>query len=109
MRFTQAHVDEWREQGFVIIPGFFDEAEISPVRADYESIYGSVGEGDGTPLDKKEDGALGAPLPLQFKNIDTLPYAGGAEMNLISLHPELIAFARALLDAPQVHTSQHYQ
>tara|TARA_Y100001934_G_scaffold104715_1_gene128813 strand:- start:1081 stop:2004 length:924 start_codon:yes stop_codon:yes gene_type:complete len=108
MRFTQAHVDEWREQGFVIIPGFFDEAEISPVRADYESIYGSVGEGDGTPLDKKEDGALGAPSPLQFKNIDTLPYAGGAEMNLISLHPELIAFARALLDAPQVHCYQSH-
>lgn len=108
MRFTQAHVDEWREQGFVIIPGFFEEAEIAPIRADYETIYGNAGQGDGATLDEKEDGALGAPSAMQFKNIDTLPYAGGTPMNLISLHPELIAFAKALLDAPQVHCYQSH-
>lgn len=108
MRFTQSHIDEWREQGFVIIPGFFREDEIEPLVADFEALYGPVGDGDGQALNKKQPGAIGAGHALQFKNIDMLPYQGSAGLNLISLNPNLIAFAQALLDTPKVHCYQSH-
>lgn len=108
-RFKAADIKAWRKQGFAIIPDFFSRDEITLVREDYERIYGTQGEGAGRPLivDESVD-EQGEFRSLQFKNIDTLPYEGSVEMNLLSLHPQLIAYAKALLGVDQVHLYQSH-
>ena len=75
-RHKQAHVDQWCEEGFTLIPNFFTQAEIEPIIVDFEELYQDRGKGEGVglPLDKKEQGAIGAGHPKQFMNIDSLPY-----------------------------------
>ena len=109
-RFSDDHVKAWRDTGFTIIPGFFSEREIAPIRSDYEKIYGLPGEGEnGVPWDAKKDGAIGSFREAQFKNIDVLPYRQGTvEMNLLSLHPAVIQLSRALLNTNQVHLYQSH-
>ena len=109
-RHKQAHVDQWIEEGFTLIPNFFTQAEIEPIIADFEELYQDRGKGEGVgvPLDKKEEGAIGAGHPKQFMNIDSLPYNASAAINLISLHPALINFAKALLGVEGVHLYQSH-
>lgn len=107
-KFSNEHVKEWREEGFVIIENFFDPADIDPVRAEYERIYGTQREGLGAKLDLKEAGSVGEFRPEQFKNLDSFPYDGAAPLNLLSLHPDLISFAGALLGVPKVHMYQSH-
>lgn len=110
MRFTDDHIKQWREDGFVLIPDFFTEEEIAPVRADFDLLYQDRGKGEGVGavLNVKAEGALGAIHPKQFKNIDSLPYNASSAINLISLHPALIAFARGLLGTEKVHLYQSH-
>ncbi len=104
MRFTQVHVDQWREDGFCVIENFFTAEEYKPVLADFEDIYKDEAQpeerGNLRVLQEGDDVALNRTT--QFKNIHSLPYNASIEMNLISLHPQLIAFARALLGTPRV-------
>lgn len=105
-RFTEQHVEAWQQTGFAIIPAFFSDAEIAPVRSEYERIYGTRGTGKGKELNLKTAEAFGEFRQEQFTNIDTFPYKASAEMNLLCLHPQLIALARQLLRSPAVHLYQ---
>ncbi len=112
-RYTQAHIDEWRDGGFTIIERFFAEDEYRPLLDDFESLYGDLArnpqEGAAKILREGEDPQESARnRALQFKNIHNLPYEGSAALNLISLHPRLIAFARELLGVPDVHLYQSH-
>ena len=51
-RFIHAQVEEWRETGFVIIPDFFTEAEIAPIREDFATLYSDRGQGDGVGAER---------------------------------------------------------
>ncbi|HIG43044.1 MAG: phytanoyl-CoA dioxygenase family protein [bacterium] len=110
MRFTQNDVDQWREDGFCIIEKFFTKEEYQPVLADYEEIYKGVAQSADQASVRvlQEDDDFGLNRATQFKNIHSLPYNASVEMNLISFHPQLIAFARALLDTPHVHCYQSH-
>lgn len=107
-RFTETEVELWRDQGFVIIPEFFNAAEIAPVIADYEALYNQRAPASGHAVDRKKPGEIGAIHASQFRNFDTLPYDAGPETNLLSLHPALIDFSRALLGVEQVHCYQSH-
>ena len=110
IRFTQEHVDEWRETGFVIIEDFFTKAEIEPIQADFEQMYANRGQGEGVGKEKnlKKPGQIGKAHFSQFQNFDQLPYHGSEAVNLISLHPALIEFSKALLGVDQVHCYQSH-
>lgn len=110
IRFTADHVRAWREDGFVLIPGFFNGDEIAPILADFDTLYADRGKGEGigAPVNRKKPGQFGAFDAAQFRNIDNLPYNASPAINLISLHPALIAFAKALLGAPDVHLYQSH-
>ena len=41
-RFSELDVAAWREDGFTIVPEFFSAAELAPVLADYERLYGCL-------------------------------------------------------------------
>tara|TARA_B100001250_G_scaffold381255_1_gene373409 strand:+ start:31 stop:942 length:912 start_codon:yes stop_codon:yes gene_type:complete len=109
-RHTVSHVEEWRREGFTLIPEFFSTEEILPIIEDFQELYEDRGQGEGvgTPLNKKEEGAIGAGHPKQFMNIDSLPYNASSAINLISLHPALISFAKSLLDVDDVHLYQSH-
>jgi ectoine hydroxylase-related dioxygenase (phytanoyl-CoA dioxygenase family) len=109
MRFSAEHVEQWREEGFVILERFFDQREYEPVLADFELLYRDAGKGEGvgTALELRGDAAH-ANRGMQFKNIHVLPYDASSAINLISLHPELIAFAQALLGMSDVRLYQSH-
>jgi len=109
-RHNVSHVQEWRKEGFTLIPNFFSTEEILPLIEDFHQLYQDRGKGEGvgTPLNKKEEGAIGAGHPKQFINIDSLPYNASSAINLISLHPALISFAKALLNVEDVHLYQSH-
>ena len=101
-------VDAWHKDGVVLLPEFFTPDEIKPIYQDYQSIYGEAGQGDGSAVDFKVDGAIGAGHAKQFMNIDVLPYAGSTAMNMISLHPKLIEISKQLLGVDEVHLYQSH-
>lgn len=107
MRFSAEHVEQWREEGFVVLERFFDPREYEPVLQDFEALYRDAGKGVGSALELKGDDAR-ANRGMQFKNIHVLPYDGSSAINLISLHPELIAFAQALLGVSDVRLYQSH-
>ena len=84
-RHNVSHVQEWRKEGFTLIPNFFSTEEILPLIEDFHQLYQDRGKGEGvgTPLNKKEEGAIGAGHPKQFINIDSLPYNASSAINLI--------------------------
>lgn len=114
MRFNAQHVQQWHEDGFLIIDDFFTADEVAPVLQDYEVLYQDAGQdvannpaaGLAKVLQEGDDAAANSAL--QFKNIDTLPYQGSSAINLISLHPELIALAKALLGVSDIHLYQSH-
>jgi ectoine hydroxylase-related dioxygenase (phytanoyl-CoA dioxygenase family) len=110
MRFSAEHVEQWRREGFVVLEHFFDKREYEPVLQDFEALYRDAGKSDGVgtapQLVEGDDPRPGRTL--QFKNIHVLPYEGSSAINLISLHPELIALARALLGVSDVRLYQSH-
>ena len=109
-RFNQQHVEEWRETGFVIIPGFFQPEEIAPLLEDFALLYSDRGQGEDVGVEKnlKKDDEIGAVSAKQFMNFDQMPYQASPALNLISMHPQLIAFAEALLGVDKVHCYQSH-
>ena len=108
-RFTDDDVKTWRREGFAILPGFFSGRELAPLLRDFKRLYGTSGDGDGKAMVAgipEDEGSFTEMRERQFRNIDTLPFAGGVELDLISLHPALIGFAKALLGVPEVRLYQ---
>lgn len=109
VRFTDQHVRQWHDEGFVIIERFFEESEYAPVLQDFEALYRDASRGDGkSTLYQSLQYDDRSSRARQFLNIHVLPYEGSSAINLLSLHPELTAFARALLGAPDVRLYQSH-
>ena len=108
MRFSAQHVEQWREEGFVILERFFAPAEYEPVLQDFETLYLDAGKSEEAGRSQPEAAAARRDRALQFKNIHVLPYEASSAINLISLHPELIALARALLGVKDVRLYQSH-
>jgi ectoine hydroxylase-related dioxygenase (phytanoyl-CoA dioxygenase family) len=108
MRFSAQHVEQWRDEGFVILERFFAPAEYEPVLQDFETLYRDAGKSDDAGSSQPEVAAARRDRALQFKNIHVLPYEASSAINLISLHPELIALARALLGVNDVRLYQSH-
>ncbi len=107
-RFSAADIERWRTDGFAIVTGFFARDEIAPIVEDYDRLYGARRPEPAEPMNRKAEGQIGRFDRHQFSNIDTLPYAGSTAMNLLSLHPGLIDFAKAALGASEVHLYQSH-
>lgn len=81
----------WREDGFVILPGFIPEDELKPALAGLESMFPSAdGFHDGS--DPRRDRFTGD----EFAGIDSFPFAS-AEVGLLAVHPRLVELAQSLL------------
>lgn len=104
-RFTDAHVEAWRRDGGVSIRGFFTPDEVAAVQADFETVFGR-GEAASQALVKTPDGEVGRFHPAQFRGVAPVPLDCSPALNLIGVHPALIAFARAALGTDDVHVYQ---
>tara|TARA_B100000427_G_scaffold207563_1_gene172805 strand:- start:485 stop:1444 length:960 start_codon:yes stop_codon:yes gene_type:complete len=117
-RFTKEHVKAWREEGAVVIPEFFKNKEVEEVAKDFEIIFPGR-KAEAVAKNKKAEGEVGNKLPLQlsgkkmgrttaeqFKNFENIPFNCSSALNLISVHPSLIDFARAALGTNDVRLYQ---
>ena len=104
-RFGPEHLEAWRRDGGVSIRNFFTPEEVAAVRADFETVFGRV-EGAGEALVKTQEGQVGRFHPSQFKDILPVPIDCSPALNLIGVHPALIAFAKAALQTDSVHVYQ---
>ena len=104
-RFGPEHLEAWRRDGGVSIRDFFTPDEVAAVRADFEAVFGRA-EGAGEALVKTPEGQVGRFHPSQFKDILPVPIDCSPALNLIGVHPALIAFARAALKTDAVHVYQ---
>ncbi|HXC55272.1 MAG TPA: phytanoyl-CoA dioxygenase family protein [Rhizomicrobium sp.] len=108
-RFQPAHLETWRRDGAVVIRDFFTPAEVAAVSRDFETVFGRT-EGADAGMDKKKPGELGRFNKAQFKDIQPVPLDCSPALNLIGVHPALIAFAKQALgtDAVRVYQCQSW-
>ncbi len=104
-RFTETDLATWRADGAVVIQDFFTPGEVAAVRADFEAVFG-LADRVGDPMVKAKPGEVGRFNPAQFKDVQPVPIDCSQALNLIGVHPALIAFAKAALGAEQVHVYQ---
>ncbi|HEY5107475.1 MAG TPA: phytanoyl-CoA dioxygenase family protein [Caulobacteraceae bacterium] len=104
-RFISQHVEAWRRDGVTLVQHFFTPEEVAAVRADFERVFGRSAGGD-QPLNKKKDNEIGRFHGAQFKTLDAVPFDCSLALNLIVVHPALIAFAKAALGTDAVHLYQ---
>ena len=104
-RFWPADLDTWRRDGAVVLQNFFTPEEVAAVQADFATVFGRV-EGAVDALDKKKEGEVGRFHPAQFTDIQPIPLVCSPALNLIGVHPALIAFAKAALSTDDVRVYQ---
>ena len=104
-RFTPDHVEAWRRDGGVLIPDFFTPDEVAAVVADFEVVFGAAPRAE-APLVRTRDGEPGRFSLAQFKTFEAVPFDCSPALNLIGVHPALIAFARAALGTDDLHLYQ---
>ncbi len=100
-RFTDQDLAEWEREGVVLLHDLFTPAECAAVRADFDAVYGRSTGGDAA-LERKKPGSIGAFHPSQFTTIQSLPFDCSPALNLIAVHPVLMAFAKAALKSDAV-------
>lgn len=104
-RFTPRDVETWQRDGVALIKDFYTAEEIAAVRADFEAVFGRT-SGSDEAMDRKKGEEIGRFNGAQFKTINSIPFDCSPALNLIGLHPALIAFARAALKTDEVHLYQ---
>ena len=104
-RFSPSDVEAWRRDGAVVIENFFTPVEVAAVVADFETVFG-LPQGQEEALVKRKPGEAGKFNPSQFTGVKAIPFACSPALNLIGLHPALIAFAREALACEEVQLYQ---
>ena len=104
-RHSQAHLDAWRREGGVVIEHFFTPEECAAVVADFEAVFPPP-EVPSEALVKTPAGVVGRFHPTQFATLDAVPFDCSPALNLIGVHPALIAFAREALGTEDLHLYQ---
>ncbi|GIT62323.1 MAG: hypothetical protein Ct9H300mP20_21500 [Gammaproteobacteria bacterium] len=107
-RFTNEQLKLGEKKVLLLSLSFLKDKEIGEVAKDFEIIFpGRRAEAEA--LNKKQKGEGGKKLPLQyrkgdgentmeqFKNFENIPFDCSSSLNLISVHPSLIEFARSAL------------
>ncbi len=105
MRHHDHQIDHWRREGAVVLRDFFTPDELAPVVDDMEAMYGHLRPtvaGGHTELEPALARAK------QFEHIHDMPFPASPAVNLLGLHPALIATARAALGTDDVRLYQNH-
>jgi hypothetical protein len=104
-RYTPEHVDVWRRDGALVIENFFTPEEIAAVVADFDEVFADeVAAAD--PTVRRRPDQIGAFNVDQFRTVQSVPFDCSPALNLIGLHPALVAFAREALETDEVQLYQ---
>jgi len=104
-RFSEAHLETWRRDGAVLIEDFFTHEEVAAVTEDFVTVFGRTG-GAEEAMVKRKPGQAGKFNPAQFTDIQPVPIDCSPALNLIGVHPALMAFAKAALQTERLHLYQ---
>jgi hypothetical protein len=104
-RFSSDDLETWRRDGATLIRDFFTAEEVAAVCADFETVFKRTAGGD-EPMNKKKGDEVGRFNKAQFKSIEVGPFECSPALNLIGVHPALIAFAKQALKTDAVHLYQ---
>ncbi|MEM7097729.1 MAG: phytanoyl-CoA dioxygenase family protein [Pseudomonadota bacterium] len=107
-RFTDEQIQEWHTEGGVLLTNFFTADEIEPCRADMEQLYGDRQDPSAPARVDKEGNQIGLFSRDQFRNFDDMPFDCSPALNLLALHPAMIALAQAALGTSDVHLYQSH-
>lgn len=101
---TSDAIAQWRKEGCALLPEFFAPHEMAPLHADFETVFGTpeshFAEALARPAHDKNIG--GGFDPSQFKNFKNLPFSCSPALNLLAVHPRLIALAQEALQCNDV-------
>ena len=103
VRHTTEQLDIWRRDGGVILDSFFTADELAPCVDGMEQMYGHLRPDDPAAHENFDAKTRYA---AQFANTTDLPFHATPELNLIGLHPALVACARAALGTDDVRMYQ---
>lgn len=81
----------WREEGFIVLPGFLSEAALAPAVAQLGMLFPSADEYHDDP-DAHRNGRFAD----EFGGIDNFPFSS-VELSLLAVHKDLVALAAVLL------------
>jgi hypothetical protein len=104
-RFGPEHIETWRREGCLLIESFFTADEVAAVQADFRAVWGRA-EGAQEALVKTKPGEIGRFNDAQFKTFEAIPFDCSPALNLIGVHPALVAFAQQALKTSDVHLYQ---
>ena len=103
-RFSAEDVETWTREGIVLLHDLFTAEECAAVRADFDAVFGRAGAE--APLQKKKPGEIGRFNPAQFTGVAPVPLDCSPALNLIGVHPQLVAFAKQALRTEDVRIYQ---
>ena len=104
-RFSDDQVETWRRDGGVLIERFFTSDEVAAVHDDMVTVFGRDRGADRAQVDTPPEN-MGAFRDEQFATFASVPFDCSPALNLIGVHPELIRFARTVLETERVHLYQ---
>jgi hypothetical protein len=99
VRITPKQIEQYLERGFVIIPNFLTQVELSAAHENMLRYFPTADELEATP--ERYAWIYEDPEHLQFE----FPFAGDS-LNDVSTHPEIIAFVEKVLGTEDILLSQ---
>ena len=94
MRITDDHLAHWRRHGYVVVPDFLTEAELTAIRANVRRYF---------PTDEEYRAA-----PERYPRVGgwrELPFTGDA-LNDLATHPALVSFAERIIGTRDILLTQ---
>ncbi|MEM6710572.1 MAG: phytanoyl-CoA dioxygenase family protein [Pseudomonadota bacterium] len=107
-RATEAQLTEWRREGAGLLPEFLPADLIEACRQDMDALYGAHRAAAGAARNDKQSGEIGVFSREQFQHFDDMPFDCSPALNLLALHPAMIALAQDALGTPDVHLYQSH-
>jgi ectoine hydroxylase-related dioxygenase (phytanoyl-CoA dioxygenase family) len=109
-RHTNKQVETWRRDGGSLIQNLLSPEDVVACHKDMASFYAGRGQGKGVgqAVNLKKEGQIGIISGRQFKNFDDMPFDCSPALNLLALHPSVIALARDALGTQDVHLYQSH-
>jgi len=122
--FTEQQVDQWREHGWVLLPGLVPADEVDAALDDLWKIFprpeefhqGTGGERQAAFLDGADErGLFGKRQPPpdglafrseQFLGRSLFPFGGSNRLNRLTVHPNVVGFAEAALGSEDLRIYQ---
>ncbi|MEM9376050.1 MAG: phytanoyl-CoA dioxygenase family protein [Pseudomonadota bacterium] len=107
-RHMHDQVEEWTRNGAVLLQDFLTAEEVQPCFEDMRALYGDRAPTDRNARQDDHGDQVGAFHFDQFRNNEDMPFNCSPALNLLGLHPALIAMAKAALGTDDVRLYQSH-